>query len=231
MKDFIIFALVVVAAVFGLMAWSISGRPPKKVVKTVVKREQQVVIKRAPPVQTPVRAVTWAEANPAWTALPSRLRWWERKDITPVAIALTEQDNLERFHALLGRRIPEMEACRGKGLDYALPWITVMRTSIDLFLKRMMQARKGSMEWWVDRNLCWVAAIMISGDNLKNLHAFVGQQRRKLAGCATLSWRTPTDDPSCAELLAQSAVQIDAYFKKIVNDHGGPLIDRNWNKP
>lgn len=106
----------------------------------------------------------------------------------------------------------------------------MMRGSINLYLKRMMQTRKGSMEWWPDDSLCWVATIMIYSDNLKNLHAFMGKQRVQLKGCSVPSWRTPIGDPDCAELLVQASIEIDAYFKKIVNDHGGPLIDRNWDK-
>ena len=37
-----------------------------------------------------------------------KLRWWERKVITPVAITLTKKDNLERFHALLGRQVAQI---------------------------------------------------------------------------------------------------------------------------
>ncbi len=139
--------------------------------------------------------------------MPKALQWWEKKDITPVAVELAKKANLKRFHTLLGKHIPRMEGCRGMGLKFCLPRIGAMRGGIDLFLRKMMRLhrwRNGSL-WWPDASLCWVAAIMVYGSNLKKLHAFIGKQLRR-----------------------PSAARIDAYFKKIVNAHGGPLIDRNW---
>lgn len=160
------------------------------------------------------------------------LRWWERKVITPVAITLTKKDNLERFHAVLNRQVAMMKDCPKLGNHICIPRITVMRMSIDRFLNRMMQTSKGSLEWWSkgDNSLCWVAALTIFSNNLENLHTVIRKQLFKLGGCLVPSWRTREYDPDCAERLTKSAIEIDAYFKKIVNGHGGPLIDRNWNK-
>jgi len=159
-----------------------------------------------------------------------KLRWWEKKNVTSVATALTKKDYLYRFHALLGRHIPKMNECKGKGLNFCLPRIGMMRGSIDRFLRRMITQERMHSDWWPDRSLCWVATIMIYSDNLEKLHAFVGKQLRTLSGCSTVPWRTPDKDPDCAERLTKAAWALDAYFKKIVNDHGGPLIHRNWEE-
>lgn len=137
--------------------------------------------------------------------MPSALQWWEKKDITPVAVELAKKANLKKFYNLLGKHIPAMKACNGMGLVFCLPRIGVMRGGIDLFLRKITRHRSGSL-WWRDGSLCWVATIMVYGSNLRDLHAFIRKQLRK-----------------------PSATKIDTYFKKIVNAHGGPLIGRNWN--
>ena len=146
---------------------------------------------------------TAAQASP----MPTELQWWKKKEITPIAKELAKRKVLKKFHKLLAYHIPIRRACRGKGLVACLPSIGAMRGGIDLFLRKITWNVKGAL-WWTDGSLCWVATIMVYGNNLENLHAFIGKQLRK-----------------------PSAAKIDAYFKKIVNDHGGPLIDRNWNNP
>ena len=143
---------------------------------------------------------------PSSGPMPTSLQWWEKKEITPVAKELAKRKHLKRFYKLLSYHLPKRKACEGMGLFYCAPIISAMRSGIDFFLKKMMLHHKGPV-WWEDNSLCWVAAIMLYGDNLKNLYAFIGKQ-----------------------LLKPSATKIDVYFKKIVNAHGGPLIDRNWHK-
>lgn len=136
--------------------------------------------------------------------MPAALQWWEKKDITSVAVELAKKKNLWAFYKILSYHIPKRLSCRGKGLVACLPGIGAMRQGIDRFLRKITRHRSGAI-WWRDGSLCWVATIMVYGSNLIDLHAFIGKQLRK-----------------------PSAVKIDAYFKKIVNHHGGPLIDRNW---
>lgn len=148
-----------------------------------------------------------AHASPG--PMPSELQWWEKKEIVPVAVELATRVNLKKFYKLLAYHIPRRRACRGMGLKYCLPGIGAMRQGIDKFLQKLVVKYKGAL-WWGDGSLCWVATIMVYGDNLKNLHAFIGKQLR-----------SP---------FKGRAARIDAYFKKIVNGHGGPLIDRDWYK-
>jgi hypothetical protein len=150
----------------------------------------------------------WCGSTAHASPMPKELQWWEKTEVTPVAKELATRANLKKFYKLLAYHVPKMRACRGMGLAYCLPRIGAMRQGIDKFLRKLVVNYKGSL-WWPDGSLCWVATIMVYGKNLDNLRAFIGKQLRR---------------------LKPSAVRIDAYFKKIVVDHGGPLIDRNWNK-
>lgn len=138
--------------------------------------------------------------------MPAELQWWERGDVTPVAVAVAKRENLKGLYKVLSYHLPLHKACEGRGLEICLPVVDAMRTDIDKYLRKITSE---PVDWWGDGSLCWVAAIMVYGDNLEKLRAFIGQQlRRRWSG---------------------SPEQIDAYFKKIVNEHSGPLIDRNWN--
>jgi len=136
------------------------------------------------------------------------LQWWERKEIVPVAVELAKRKNLRRFYWILSYHLPRQEACRGKGLKACLPGIEKMWKDIDGFLRKITKGRQ-SGGWWQTGGNCWVATIMVYSPNLKELHRFVGKELRRG--------------------YFPSARRIDTYFKKIVNAHGGPLIDRNWN--
>ncbi len=78
------------------------------------------------------------------------------------------------------------------------------------------------LRWWEIDELCWVAVVMMYSGNLKKLHALLGKQIAKLKDCHKR--------PDCLGKQTRMAKAIDAYLKKIVKEHGGPLIDRNWNK-
>jgi hypothetical protein len=77
--------------------------------------------------------------------------------------------------------------------------------------------------WWEKDELCWIAVIMRSSTNLKNLHAFLGTQLDKLKDCVP-------GTKKCMMKWYNMSAAVDAYLKKLVKDHGGPLIDRNWSK-
>ena len=144
--------------------------------------------------------------SPCPTPLPDALQWWEKAEMTPVAVALAKRENLRGFYKILSYHLPLRQACEGRGIEICAPGVEAMRTDIDRYLQKITQ---GPVDWWDDGGSCWLAVAMAYGDNLKELRTFIGKQlRRRWSG---------------------SPRQIDAYFKKVVNDHGGPLIDRNWN--
>lgn len=158
---------------------------------------------------SPYRVTTWAEDHPSWNVMPDRLQWWEKKEPYQLAIALVALDKLDSLHVFLGKQIlavkkdcvPGSRACMYKWLD--------MREAVDIRLKRFLPTN-GS-------EVTWVAVTMMSSGNLEEFHTTVGQQALKMRRCGK----------KCAREVVRA---LDAYFKKVVNDHSGPLIDRNWNK-
>ena len=77
--------------------------------------------------------------------------------------------------------------------------------------------------WWEEPEVCWIAQLMLSNRNLEKLHAFLGQQLKEVGRC----------DPNkadCMDTWLRMRAKVDRYLKKMVKDHGGPLIDRNWSK-
>jgi len=81
------------------------------------------------------------------------------------------------------------------------------------------------LRWWEKKKeLTWVAVVMAFNHNLDKLHAFLGKQIDELKGCPM-----PLSEDVCMHKVSKMMVAVDAYLKKIVIEHGGPLIDRNWD--
>lgn len=162
--------------------------------------------------------------------LPKELQWWEKKKITNVAKVLVKGNNLKKLHTLLGVQIEALKICPGIGEHKCINMAGGVMMTVDRYLKQMMTDYEQALEmaWWKDSMTAHgVAGVMPYGDNLENLHAFLGKQLRGLKDCVTFFWMVK-DNPRCKPRLNKTAVAIDTYFKKIVNDHGGPFIDRNW---
>ena len=78
-------------------------------------------------------------------------------------------------------------------------------------------------QWWERQELAWIAILMRYGGNLEQLHAFLGKQIPYVRFCTDGSNK-------CAGRWVKMVRDVDAFLKKMVKDHGGPLIDRNWYK-
>jgi hypothetical protein len=198
------------------------ARPPTQVDNPVA---PIVRIRRYKP-NPPREPLTWAEKHSSWPVWPKRLQWWERKEVVPVAKVLMQGGYLQKFHTLLGREILRMADCPRLGNDICYERIAVMRKSIDAFLKNMMEenGQKLELSWWCNKDcLHYIASLTLFSNNLEKLYVFIGRQLGKLGRCSILT------RIGCRPRRAKAAKAISNYFKKMVIDHGGPLIDRNWD--
>jgi hypothetical protein len=170
---------------------------------------------KVPPFSPP--PIQDADYIPTWEVMPKELQWWERKEVMPLAKVLVRRDYLERLHALLVREAVRMDGCPTSSVAPCFDRIAKMRTSIDAFLKKTMKenGKKLEMSWWSDdEHLHYVASLTVYGGNLKKLRDFIGKQVH------LLRWSS----------RGKVAKTLSDYFKKMVVDHGGPLIDRKFNR-
>jgi len=142
--------------------------------------------------------------------MPDALQWWEKSDtLTSVAVVLSRGKNMRKLHTFLGERIASLKGCPDPlGEEICLKMVGIMMERVDIFLRIMMKDAKVKSGWWRhgDGRMCNVAVIMASG-GLRKLYAFSGKQAAK-----------------------PNVVEIDAFFKTMVRDHGGPFIDRNFSR-
>lgn len=181
----------------------------------------------------PRRVSTWLEDHPSWTVMPDKLQWWEKRTLTAVSKVLVKGANLKELHTFLGVQIEVMKICPAIGEHKCIQMVGMMMVNVDRHLKAMMTKHSQPLAtaWWKDPMTAHgVPGVLPSNDNLKKLHIFLGKQIQKLGSCINnFGWVVDTL-PGCKRRLSKSVVEIDTYFKKIVNDHGGPLIDRDWNR-
>lgn len=228
--------------------------PCNKVQHLLPKKRKKLVAKDIPPIlhvqlpddlppiirihsykPSPTRVVSPAKddiGGYSGSLLPKELQWWEKKKITNVAEVLVKGNNLKKLHTLLGVQIKALKICPAIGEYKCIQLSGIVMMTVDRYLKQMMTDYEQVLEmaWWKDSMTAHgVAGVMSYGDNLENLHTFIGKQLRMLKGCMTSFW-VVRDNPLCKLRLGKTTVAIDTYFKKVVKEHGGPFIDRNWNK-
>jgi hypothetical protein len=79
---------------------------------------------------------------------PLPLRWWEKKELTWVAVLMAYGDNLERLHDFLGKQRVKMTYCKKIGGCEASV-VGKMMQDVDSYLKKMVIAHGGPR---IDRN-------------------------------------------------------------------------------
>lgn len=157
-----------------------------------------------------------ADYTPTWEVMPKKLQWWERNEVMPLAKVLVQGDYLKRFHHLLIREVIRMKSCPPES-GPCFDLIEQMRSSIDAFLKKTMKenGQKLEMSWWCTGDeLHYVASLTVYSNNLRKLRDFIGKQTHLLR---------PSRRTAVSKALSD-------YFKKMVIDHGGPLINRDFNR-
>ena len=71
--------------------------------------------------------------------------------------------------------------------------------------------------------MTWLAVVLYYNDNFRKMVSFLNKQYGKLKHCR--------GQGGCdVDYVASVVADVDKYWKKMVVDHGGPIIDRNWDK-
>jgi hypothetical protein len=82
-------------------------------------------------------------------------------------------------------------------------------------------SHRPSLRWWEKVELCTLAVTMFYSNNIRKLRDFLDLQLTYKKTCVSRE--------DCADKHLDTVENIDKYLKRIVKEHGGPLIDRNWN--
>ena len=163
---------------------------------------------------------------PSISPMPDALQWWEVSTPCELALALANLEELKLFHTFLARQIKLVKPCKA-GTKLCLHKRLHMREAVDNYIKGIVLRRQSSFDdsnWWEKEETSWVAITMMSSGNLEELYRFTGRQ-------ITLAEQNPINATGIIKASAVNLVtSLDHYFKQLVIGHGGPLIDRNWNK-
>ena len=85
--------------------------------------------------------------------------------------------------------------------------------------------------WWEKEEICWTAHLMMFDKNMENLYLLLGAMLQyKKQKCANPTYNKDGINEKCLKATLHARSRIDHFLKTMIKAHGGPRIDRGWNK-